>query len=443
MLDGQELLRLEQEILGTVLTAPEHVGEAVAALEEADFTDAFDRDVFAAVRALHLGGAPVTTLTVTERMGTEWTDAVRALAQFFTAPGNLAYYCELLRQRSRLRAVQAAAMRLIDTQSLDEAREALDALNGLMTTRKTVRLQTAAEAALAFYDRLNAPAPEYLKLGLDEIDRQLYTELGDFLVVGGYPSSGKTLLCLQFAAHLAAAYRVGFFSLETGTAKLLDRTMANLARVPLARIKTRDLGEADWAAITGAAQRMAALSLDYIDAGGMTVRDIQAVALSRRHQVVLVDYLQLIRTGGKSRYEAVTEVSQALHTMARQNGILVIALAQLSRPEKDKGKPLPPTMSSLRESGQIEQDADAILLLWPEDPNDYRSPRIAKLAKNKEGERGKWRLAFDGACQRLTVAEPTPGEKFRQLQRDIRRAGRGELEQLAWPGEEDDPDMPF
>ena len=432
MLNEQQAVDLENSILGTAIYEPDCVGTIVAELSQEDFTDVFDGMVFGAISALHLDGAPVTAVTVAERLDAEYAGAVKALLNYWTAPNNVPYYCRLLRERSRLRALQAAALSVIDATSLEDAGVALSQLNALMSTRKTVKILSASDAALDFLDRVQAKErPEYLHFGLPELDRKLYTELGDFIVVGGYPSSGKTLLCLQFAVELASKYKVGFFSLETSTSKLLDRTMANIARVPLPKIKNRDLNDADWAALSAASGAIAKLSLDYIDAGGMTVRDIQAVTLSRRYQVIFVDYLQLVPTAGdRGRYEKVTETSMALHTLARQNGITVVALAQLSRPEKEKGKPLPPTMASLRESGQIEQDADAILLLWPEDPNDNRSRRIAKLAKNKEGERAKLTLAFDGACQRLTVAEPTQGEKYRQLQRDIRRAGRGEYEQM-------------
>ena len=94
------------------------------------------------------------------------------------------------------------------------------------------------------------------------------------VIVGGYPSSGKTLLSLQIAAHLARRYRVGFFSLETSPAKLTDRLMSHLSRVPLKKIKDRDLSDADWLALTRAAEALSALTLDFIDAGGMTVRDM-------------------------------------------------------------------------------------------------------------------------------------------------------------------------
>lgn len=220
--------------------------------------------------------------------------------------------------------------------------------------------------------------------------------------------------------------------------------MSHLSRVPLAKIKRRELNEADWVSLAAAASKLSALNFDCIDAGGMTVRDIQAVALNKRYQVVLVDYLQLVLDSGKGRYEQVTNISQGLHTMARSNGITVIALAQLRRPEKENGKLKPPTMADFRESGQIEQDADVAMLLWPSDPNDNRSRRILKVGKNKEGDRLRIELDFDGATQTLTPAEPTQGEKYRALHKAIKAAGRGELDQTSFEElKGEDPNLPF
>ena len=221
--------------------------------------------------------------------------------------------------------------------------------------------------------------------------------------------------------------------------------MSNLSKVPLAKIKRRDLNDADYQALADAATVLSERHLDCIDAGGMTVRDIQAVALNKRYQVVLVDCLQLVVDASKNRYEQVTNISQGLHTMARSNNMAVIALAQLRRPEKENGKPKPPTMADFRESGQIEQDADIALLLWPADPNDNHSGRVLKVGKNKEGERLKIDLDFDGATQTMTPHVPTRGEQYRDLQRQIREVSKrkipGQTEFTEITG--DDSDLPF
>lgn len=214
---------------------------------------------------------------------------------------------------------------------------------------------------------------------------------------------------MQFALALTDKYRVGYFTLETNQKKLTDRLVAHMAQVPLSLIKECRLDGEDARRAVDAAKRLSRLDLDIISASGMTVRDIQAVTLNKRYQVIFVDYLQIISAQGKNRYEQVTNISIGLHTLAQSHGVAVFALAQLSRPEKTNGKLQPPNMASFRESGQLEQDADAALLLWPADPNDNRSNRVLKIAKNKENERDKLELAFSGSIAEA-LAEMLKGE---------------------------------
>ena len=448
MVDPSRITWFEYSILGTILLDGDCAGEVVAALSPGHFSMEATRGLFEAISALHIEGAPINQATVLRKAGSEYEVAVQEACQHYTSKSNLLYYCDLLKEQGRLRQVQAEAMSITSAENLEQAGEVLDRINGLMVTQKNVTILNAAEAAMDFYQRMDAKErPEYLTWGMEELNRCLYAQLGDFIVVGGYASSGKTLLSIQFALELAQKYRVGYFSLETSPQKLNDRMMSHMARVPLAKIKRRDLGEADWAAIAEASSKLSKMHLEFVDAGSMSVRDIQALALNRRYQVIIVDYLQLVFDRGKGRYEQVTNISMGLHTLARSNSIAVIALAQLTRPEKEKGKPQPPSMTSFRESGQIEQDADVAILLWPSDPNDNRSDRVLKVAKNKEGERLKLDLSFDGACQTLTPRQPTSGEKFRALQREIRKAGKtgmpdsGQVTFTEIEGK--DPNLPF
>ena len=445
MVDTANITRIEYTILGTVLMEPEHTGEVVAALAPTHFGNLGTRGLFEAISVLHFRGDPVDPVTVTQEAGADYEVAVREALQYWTAPSNLPYYCEMLIEQGQLCRVQAEAMGITSAETLQEAREGLDRLNSLMVSRKGVEILNAGEAASDFYDRQKGEKPEYLHWGFDKLDADLYAELGDFIVVGGYPSAGKTLLSLQFALTLAKKYRVGYFSLETSPRKLVDRIMSHLSKVPLKKIKERDLNEADYAALAEAlALKLSVRMIDFIDAGSMTVRDIQAVALNKRYQVIFVDYLQLVSDAGKGRYEQVTNISQGLHTLARANSITVIALAQLRRPEKDKGKPKPPTMADFRESGQIEQDADIAMLLWPSDPNDNHSGRVLKVGKNKEGERLKMDLDFDGAIQTMVPHVPTKGEQFRELQKQIRAAVKKASDQTTFTElVSDDSDLPF
>ena len=192
------------------------------------------------------------------------------------------------------------------------------------------------------------------------------------------------------------------------------------------RIKTNGMSDKDWEQAAKVAAEINSRKLEYIPASGMSVSDIQAISYAQRYDVVFVDYLQLVNGRGKDRFSIVTDISIGLHTMAQSTNIAVIALAQLSRPEKKKDGPTPPpTLSSLRESGQIEQDADIVFMLYRPSFQDQR--RELMILKNKEGRLGRLTLDFDGQHQTFSRQA---ADKYAQTRKAIFEAGRAAREEF-------------
>ena len=184
-------------------------------------------------------------------------------------------------------------------------------------------------------------------------------------------------------------FRVCYFSLETNPDTLTARVIANRLAVPLADVKNKSVPQSD---LDGLAE-LHKLPLFIRSASGRGVGWIKAQAQRMKAQVVFIDYLQLLADGrARDRYQAITGISIALHELAQTTGILVVALAQLNRNAAHAA----PSTADLKESGQLEQDADAILLL-SDDGEQYQ----AVLAKNKEGLTGKVPLIFDKTHQRF------------------------------------------
>lgn len=214
MVDVNNIVRIEYSILGAVLMWPDHVGEVVARLGPEHFSTLGSRGLFEAISALHFAGAPIDPVTVVQKAGTDYEIVVQEAKDSYVVPSNLPYYCDLLLEQGKLRQVQAEAITIAGAETLKEVGETIDRLNGLMVARKSVEILGASQAAMDFYNRQDADRkPEYLTWGMDALNKCLYAELGDFIVVGGYPSAGKTLLSIQFAVEMAAKYRVGYFSL--------------------------------------------------------------------------------------------------------------------------------------------------------------------------------------------------------------------------------------
>ncbi|WP_297213641.1 replicative DNA helicase [uncultured Flavonifractor sp.] len=405
----------QEAVLGSLLLEPKLIGPVLGRVTDRDFLDDAYRQLFQAIRAQFLSGKPVDPVTLRDRLGggEEWSRLLLQIMEDTPTAAHVWEYVDLLREQARLLQGREIAQRLAGACDMEELRRGLDQLQALTVERQNVERMDMEQMLHAFWQRHTAPR-RYLTWGLPKLDGQLFLDLGDMAVLGGYPSAGKTALAVSFAYHQSERYRVGFYSLETSRHKLADRLISNLAGIEMAAIKRGALTEEDWTQAAHAAPQILKHQLELIDASGMTAGDIRADALAHRYQIVYVDYLQIVEPESRkaNRTEQVSAISRAFQQLAHGSGILVVALSQLSRWEKsrEERRYVEPTMSDLRESGQIEQDADAVLLLYLEDPSrPNESRRVLKLAKNKDGERGRMYLAFNGGCQRFCLCAPEGG----------------------------------
>lgn len=232
--------------------------------------------------------------------------------------------------------------------------------------------------------------PKYIPSGISVLDKHLHLSPGNLFIIGGRPSAGKTALSLQMACEQARrGFRVCYFSLETDPDTLTARIISNRLAVPLADVKSKTVPQSDLDSLAD----LHKLPLFIRSASGKGTGWIKAQAQRMKAQVIFIDYLQLLAASkAKDRYQQITSISIGLHELAQTTGILVVALAQLNRNAAHAS----PSTADLKESGQLEQDADAILLL-SDDGEEYQ----AILAKNKEGRVGEIPLTFDKPRQRF------------------------------------------
>lgn len=409
-------LTLQYTVLGSMLEHPKTCGSVFAALDEHDFELGLE-DVFRAIRELFRAGDPLDRTTLLHRLDPDPDrDSIwpRVLDEMHDrAVENPLPYCRMLHDNTVLAELRAAGAGVNYAGTLEEARAAAEGLVSCLSDRHDTEKTTAQDAVDHFWQRMQRK-PEFVEWGLEPLDSPCtHTSLGDYVILGGYPSAGKSMLALQLAQHLAETLRVAYFTVEMSDEDIEDRGMARLSGVPLDVIQERRCTEAQTRALSAASERYYALHFDVINAAGMSVSRIEAEALAGRYQVIVIDYMQILKAPGSSRFDKVTEISVALHNLARKHHILVLALSQLTRVQQPKdAKPIPPDMSSLRESGQLEQDADLIWLLYLENPNSPQSRRVLKTAKNRKGKRAPtFFLDFDGERQRFS--EPFPAERPR------------------------------
>lgn len=395
-------LDAQYSVLGSALISPEVVPKVVSETSDRDYTGAC-LTVYRVIRKLFLTGTAVDPVSVAGVLGKNYRDFLVQLMEITPTAANIDSYIALCREQARVITVRELARKMTEADTSEKMRKLLEEATGLMVDRPALKIATMSDSLRSFMDRHTKPA-NYLTWPVRELDDRIYAELGDLIIFGGYPSTGKSAWALQCAWHWAKDYKVGFFSLETSSEKLFDRQMASVVQLSMDEIKRNDIKPDGWDKVAAMTTDIISRNLELVPAAGMTPADVRAVTMMRGYQIIFVDYLQLLQGPGENRTAQVTGISIALHTMAQSMGVTVVALSQLSR-QGQQGKNVPPDMSALRESGQIEQDADVVMMLSLADKDNPAGNRELRIRKNKEGTCPNILLAFDGKHQTFSKAQ--------------------------------------
>lgn len=241
-------------------------------------------------------------------------------------------------------------------------------------------------------------------------------EGGDVIVIGARPGVGKSAFATQIVKNLSKQGKhVGYYNLEMREKQMYERLAAAESGIDLNRIRraTRFLGD-EKDCFDKANAALGLLENIVITSGSHSAGQIKAESKYMGYDIIVIDYLQLLKpeTGYKgNRYAEVGEISRTVKSIAMELNIPVILLSQLNRISTFKGDN-EPTMAELRESGDIEQDASIIMLLW--DLNDNGDKKGCKIAKNRQGTTGSIVLKFDGAHM-----------QFSETNEDMRTAKEG------------------
>lgn len=271
---------------------------------------------------------------------------------------------------------------------------ALQTLNKVSDKTFTNKSQTLRQAALAIIDDLDNP-PDFIPTPWAAINEALGgLRKGALYVIAARPGIGKSLIGLQLAKDIAKTERqVAFFSLEMTGAELATRALANEASIEISKIDRRNLTKQEKGTVGRAGHDLPnSLHLDAIPSRQVSelrpnLRAIRATNGSL--EAVFIDYLGLLEAPGQSLYEKVTKISGQLKSLAMELNIPIVALAQLNR--KAEERPGAPSLADLRDSGAIEQDADAVLML----SNDESGHLSLVIAKNRQGPLGSFTGSID------------------------------------------------
>lgn len=388
-------MNLHKILLGALLIKPNLAPYALPDLEIEHFPPDL-QPVFAALSGLWNAKGKLDAVAACARYPEQKT-AILDCAQECEAEciritrGNVENWTQIIREQAALTRFQSLALQagsaLTTFADLPDLYSQMG--EALTLDREEQDFKPIGELVDNYIRRLDEKT-EYIPTGIAVLDRNLHLSPGNLFIIGGRPSAGKTALSLQIACEQARrGFRVCYFSLETDPDTLTARIIANRLAVPLADVKAKTVPQSDLDDLA----ELHKLPLYIRSASGKGAGWIKAQAQRMKAQVIFIDYLQLLTASkAKDRYQQITSISIALHELAQTTGILVVALAQLNRNAAHAS----PSTADLKESGQLEQDADAILLL-SSDGEQYK----CVLAKNKEGKIGEIPLTFDKTRQRF------------------------------------------
>jgi len=392
-------IEAEQSVLGGLMLDGSKL-ELVGDIVDAESFFRFDHQrIYRAIAAVLDQQAEADIVTVGAELGDDLEEVGGQghLAHLFNqtpSAANIGHYARIVADRARRRRIIQQAGELAeqaydadDTDNvIDQGSQALfdlaeNAERGGFSDFKDVLRNTIDDLDKRFQARQSGEDVG-IPTGIQRFDDRFGGfQAGDYVIVGGRASMGKTALALTWAKNMASrGYNVAFFSVEMPEIQLSNRLIAQQAKVPVERFRSADFGEDDWPRITQAVGKMADLPI-HIDAStGVTPGKVyrRARQLKRRHglDVLCVDYLQLMEADrlGENRQNTVAMMSRQLAKIAKDLNVVVIVLCQLSR-DLEKRNDKTPMMADLRESGSLEQDADIIIfpfrppVYWDDNPD--------------------------------------------------------------------------
>jgi replicative DNA helicase len=421
-------LEAEKSVLGAVLLDERHLYALL--IEEHLRPEHFYREqygeVFAAMIELHSSDRKIDHLTVAETLRQRGkleaiggAEAIDELTGWVPAAGHAREYGRIVRDNARLRALLTTSYEIQASVISREApaRDLLEkAERSVLEVAEDERQKTFRSAAEILHEEtdklhrlsIGKTALTGTPSGFKDIDEVTGGfQPGNLIIVAARPSMGKSALVANIAENASLkGHAVALFSLEMSESELAQRFVASQARIQGEKLRRGRVEESKWQKILTACQTLAEAPLWIDDSSDTSVLDIRAKARRLHHQVdgglglVIIDYLQLMRHEGnvESRVQQIGQISRGLKGLARELNIPVIALSQLSRAVEQRGGEKKPILSDLRDSGEIEQDADLVMFIYREEYYEKDSERPGEadiiIAKHRNGPVGEVVLTF-------------------------------------------------
>jgi len=417
-------LEAERAVLGACMINRDAIEVAAGILAGPDFYRRAHELIYAAVLSLHEKGSEADLVTVKARLGADLEEVggpayLSALVDGVPRSTNVEHYAGLVKaaslSRQQIRIAQKLSARAFDQEDVadvaSEAGEALAALAGEALDGGPVPMRDVVFSAMEAIERAHEPDSGIVTgvpTGFRRLDDLLAgLHPSQLIIIGARTSQGKTALALNILANVATAGGVGLmFSIEMERLEIVMRMLATESKVDSHRLRSGGkLSPADWGRLSQALGTVGGWKLFIDDSSEVGVREVMARARKVKAEhglsLIVVDYVQMMTATGSRRFDnrtmEVGSFSRGLKRVAKKLQVPVVVLAQLSRGMEGggaKGKPRPPQLSDLRESGDLEQDADVVVFIYRPDEDSDRGKLI--VAKQRNGPKGEVDVYYDG-----------------------------------------------
>lgn len=422
-------IEAEQSVLGGLMLDNRAWDLIADRIKQPDFYRHDHRLIYGVMARLAEQNKPLDVLTVSEALREihELENAggdvyLFELANNTPSVANIAAYADIVRERSVMRQLIAAANEIASNAFNPDGRTSTELLD-------TAERQVFAISEMGSRGSGPVNIKDFLAKTMDKIDLLFqsdnpitgtptgYHDLddmtsglqeSDLVIIAGRPSMGKTMLAMNIAEHVGIKSKlpVLVYSMEMPGEALVMRLLSSLCRIDQLRIRTGKLQDDDWPRISSTVSMLSEAPIYIDDTPALSPAELRARArrLAKEHGqlgLIVVDYLQLMQVPGynENRTAEISEISRSLKSLAKELKVPVIALSQLNRSLEQRADKRP-VMSDLRESGAIEQDADLIAFIYRDEVYNENSPDKGTaeiiIAKQRNGPIGKVRVTFLG-----------------------------------------------
>ena len=403
------MIDIQRNILTLAILYPNERYLIFKELRDEYFTNEY-RTIFKEMLKLYQNNEEIDPIVIVNNLGSGYCEILGGLSHLDYIKPNTKQYIKLLiddYQRTKAKERLSQILHTLDNnkyKSEDIQNAIIDASKIFQSNNSGFESYKMREGLIKVLEDIRLKK-EYYKTGFEYLDKLICIDKSDFIVIGGRPSSGKTAFATNIMVSMSKNYNVVFFSIETSREKIYQKIISCQSGINMEKLKNSILKEEDLTKFNETMKYLRDYKLEVVKASGMSVHDITTTALQKKANIIFIDYVQLIHEKGNNETEKITEISKKLHMFAQKEEVCVIALAQLSRFDNNNVRP---TMDKLRSSGQLEQDADVILMIhnpshtqavWEE-----KQQREIIIEKNKMGITLIRKFDFVGSLQKFIEA---------------------------------------